>query len=256
MRKIVRKIAKGAAYTVGGLLGAVALYGVAAVVLSAIPVGERSQSGPNKIEAFILSNGVHTDLVVPVRTEQMDWSQYVRYTDTPAADSSMQFVGFGWGDKGFYLNTPTWAELKPSTAIRAMFWLSTTAMHVTFHHRPEEGPECARIYLTREEYGRLIDFIKTSFRPGTQGEAQHIRGHSYGRHDAFYEAERTYNLFYTCNSWANDGLKTARQRACLWTPFDNGIFWHYPELEPAPLKKAVAQLTGKAKSRQPRLVEQ
>lgn len=164
---------------------------------------------------------------MPVRTPQIDWTQLVPYAHTPAADSSRQYVGFGWGDKGFYLNTPTWAELKPSTAVRAMFWLSSTAMHTTFHHRPQEGPHCVRIYLTPAEHARLIKFIQHSFEPDAQGRVQHIAGHSYGQYDAFYEARRTYNLFYTCNTWANEALKAANQKAALWTPFDFGIFWQY-----------------------------
>ncbi|RSK33896.1 TIGR02117 family protein [Hymenobacter metallilatus] len=228
-RSVARKVGKGILWTGGGVLGAVALYLAASAALSAVPV---AASGPvpnpqEEIEAYILSNGVHTDLVVPVRSVQMDWTQLVPYTDTPAADTTMQFIGFGWGDKGFYLDTPTWAELKPSTALKAMFWLSTTAMHTTFHHRPTVGADCVRLRLSPAEYARLIVFIKTSFDYDAQGRPRHIAGHGYGQHDAFYEAKRTYNLFYTCNTWANNGLKAAGQKAALWTPFDFGILWQY-----------------------------
>ena len=227
MPSTLRKIAKGAAYVGGSIVGALVLYGVAAVGLSAVPVGQRGQPAPDAIEAYVLSNGVHTDIVVPVSSEQMDWTRLVRYTDTPAADSSMRYVGFGWGDKGFYLDTPTWAELKPSTAFKAMFWLGESAMHTTFHHQPTEGTDCVKIYLSPAQYSQLIDFIRSSFDYDAQGRVEHIQGHSYGQHDAFYEAKRTYNLFYTCNSWANEALKAAGQRAAFWTPFDAGIFWHY-----------------------------
>lgn len=222
-----RKVARGAAYVGGGAVGALALYLAAAVALSAIPVGRRNSPETGEIEAYILSNGVHTDVVVPVRTDQMDWTRLVSYADTPAMDTTRSYVGFGWGDKGFYLNTPTWAELKPSTAVNAMFWLSTTAMHATFHHEPQPGPDCVKVLLTRAEYARLIAFIKKSFDYDARGRTELIRGYSYGQHDAFYEATRTYNLFYTCNTWANDALKVSGQKAALWTPFDFGIFWQY-----------------------------
>ncbi|MBC8084051.1 MAG: TIGR02117 family protein [Hymenobacter sp.] len=227
MPTTIRKLTSVAKYAGLGLLGAVALYGGAAVALSAVPVNARSTPEPGDIEAYLLSNGVHTDLVVPVRTGQIDWSRTIRYADTPAADSSRQFIGFGWGDKGFYLDTPTWAQLKLSTAVRAMFFLSTSAMHTTFHHQPVVGPQCVRLYLSPAEYTRLVGFIQNSFRPDARGQVQLIRGHSYGRYDAFYEARRVYNLFYTCNTWANEGLKVSGQKASLWTPFDGGIFWHY-----------------------------
>lgn len=227
MTGMLSKVAKGAAWVGGGVIGVVALYLAASAGLSAVPVGRHNSPETGTIDSYILSNGVHTDIVVPVRTDQMDWTRLVPYSATPAVDTSRDYIGFGWGDKGFYLNTPTWAELKPSTAVKAMFWLSTTAMHATFHHQPQPGPDCVRVLLTRAEYARLIAFIRNSFALDAQGRTQHIRGHSYGQHDAFYEAKRTYNLFYTCNTWANDGLKAAGQKAALWTPFDFGIFWQY-----------------------------
>jgi hypothetical protein len=56
---------------------------------------------------------------------------------------------------------------------------------------------------------------------------QQIGTHSYGKHAAFYEAKGSYNLFYTCNTWANQALKAANQKAALWTVLDKGIFYHY-----------------------------
>jgi hypothetical protein len=43
----------------------------------------------------------------------------------------------------------------------------------------------------------------------------------------FYNAKGRYSLFYTCNTWANQALKSANQKAALWTIFDFGIFQHY-----------------------------
>ena len=51
---------------------------------------------------------------------------------------AMIFVGLGWGDKGFYLETPTWADLKTSTALKAVSGYNTTAMHVTFYKEMQE----------------------------------------------------------------------------------------------------------------------
>jgi hypothetical protein len=50
----------------------------------------------------------------------------------------------------------------------------------------------------------------------------------YGTDDAFYEAKGAYDLFNTCNTWANGALKACDQKACWWTPTDKGIFHQYP----------------------------
>ena len=49
----------------------------------------------------------------------------------------------------------------------------------------------------------------------------------YGKSDKFYEANGTYNLFYTCNTWTNNSLKSAGLKACAWTLFDDPILDKY-----------------------------
>ena len=124
-------------------------------------------------------------------------------------------------------DTPTWADLKVSTALVAAFWLGTSAMHATYLHSLAPGPDTVPLYLSKAEYARLIAYIKASFRYDAAGHTQHIKGHSYGSNDAFYEAKRVYSFIYTCNTWTNDALKACGQRACLWTPSDTGILYQY-----------------------------
>ncbi|MEO7080483.1 MAG: TIGR02117 family protein [Flavobacteriales bacterium] len=211
----------------GAFLAFIALYLAAAFTLSRIPVAAE-QDGGTDITAYILSNGVHTDIVVPVQTKQMDWSKLVPYRNTKAQDSSAAWVGFGWGDKGFYLETPTWGDLTPRVAFNAVSGLGTSAMHATFHHKLTEGDDCKRITLSAEQYARLVAFIRDGFAFDAEGRTTHIGAHAdYGLTDAFYDGVGRYNLFHTCNTWANDALKTGGQKACLWTPFDTGILRQY-----------------------------
>ncbi|MCB2407737.1 TIGR02117 family protein [Hymenobacter lucidus] len=238
MHPAVKKTLKITGYAAGSLVGIVGLYVASSFLLSRIPVNAEDADPAEDVDIYILSNGVHTDIVTPVRTKYIDWSQLVKFSDTPAADASAEYVGFGWGDKGFYLDTPTWAELKPSTAFKAMFHLSSSAMHVTFHRSMRESESCVKIRISEAEYARLIDYIKTSFDHNAQGNIQHIEGHSYGQHDAFYEAQRTYSFLFTCNTWANNGLKYCGQRACFWTAMDSGIFYQYRRKGPNVVRNA------------------
>ena len=175
-----------------------------------------------------MTNGVHTDIVVPLKTKQIDWSKKVKFEDTMGKDTIMQYVAFGWGDKEFYLETPTWADLKFKTAFKAIFGLSATAMHTTFYKNINEGNDCKKVNLSKEQYSRLIKFIVSSFITDKNGNFENIiTNANYGNNDAFYEAKGSYNLFSTCNTWTNDALKACGQKACLWTPYDKGIFYHY-----------------------------
>ncbi len=230
-QKMFKKIVKYTLYTLLGIILFFALYAAAVFTLPKIAVNsEQMQTPADSIGIYILTNGVHTDLVTPIRNEQKDWTTAVLFENTASKDTAMNYAAFGWGDKGFYLDTPTWAELKFTTAFKAAFYLSTSAMHTTFYKQMAVGENCRKINITKAEYQQLIDYIDKSFDKDEQGKIIHIVEH-YGKNDAFYEAMSRYSLFHTCNTWANNGLKSCGQRACYWTPFDKGIFNLYPLAE-------------------------
>lgn len=203
------------------------LYFSFAYILSHISV-EKEQATNADISIYILSNGVHTDIVVPAKNELFNWHELVKPEHTVSPDSTAGLLAFGWGDKGFYLETPTWDDLKFSTAFKAAFGLSSSAIHATYYHHLKESDHCKEIKLSKEQYVKLITYIKQSFLLNdTQGSRHIVTNAVYGRHDAFYEAIGSYNLFKTCNTWTNNALKSCGQKACLWTPFESGIFYQY-----------------------------
>jgi uncharacterized protein (TIGR02117 family) len=195
--------------------------------LSSISVSGEETKNPN-IAIYIITNGDHTDIVVPVKNRQMDWSEKIAFSNTTSKDTSYYYLAIGWGDKEFYLDTPTWSQLKFPVAFKACFGLNTTAMHTTFYHTMTESDQCRKILINEDQYQRLIDFITDKFQQDSHGNFINIKTDAvYGDSDAFYEAKGRYSLFYTCNTWANDALKSAGQKACLWTAFNVGIFSQY-----------------------------
>ena len=227
----LKKAFKITGYAILSLVSFAGIYLLSAFVLSRICV-EKEPVSAEEISIFILTNGVHTDLVMPIKDPQIDWSNTIKFQNTVSKDSLMQYVAMGWGDKGFYLETPTWADLKFSTAFKAAFSLSTSAIHATFYKNMHEGDNCRQILISKAQYARLINYIKNSFKTTSGGDFMYIPTNAnYGNDDAFYEATGSYNLFHTCNTWANNGLKACGQKASLWTPFDTGIFYHYDKKE-------------------------
>lgn len=227
MPLFIQLLARYAGYLLIFLFGFVVLYAVAALLIPLIPVAKADPDAPADVTVYLHTNGVHTDIVLPIKTDQIDWGQSLPIANIPSQDGTMRYIAFGWGDKGFYLDTPTWADLKVSTAFVAAFWLGSSAMHTTYFHRLAPGPETIPLHLSRAEYARLIAYIQRSFALDAAGRAQHITGHSYGPDDAFYEAHGVYSFLYTCNTWTNNALKASGQRACLWAPSDKGIFHIY-----------------------------
>ena len=221
--KIIKKLLKYIAIFVLSLM----TYLLIVTLLSFVSVNEDFAENQKEIPIYILTNGVHTDIVLPLKSEHYDWTNQLKPEYTKAKDSTYQYAALGWGDKGFYMETPTWADLKASTALKAASGLSSTAMHVTFYKDLKESNSCKKLQISSDNYKKLILFINESFQTKS-GEFLKIETDAvYGKHDVFYEANGSYSLFYTCNSWANQALKAANQKAALWTISDSGIFRHY-----------------------------
>jgi uncharacterized protein (TIGR02117 family) len=203
------------------------VYILCALLLPKIQVNSDVNKEGKTIPIYILSNGVHTDIVLPVKNHVFDWTQKVKFENTIAKDSTAQLVAFGWGDKGFYLETPTWADLKVSTALKAATGLGKSAMHTTFYKNLKENDHCKQIFVSESEYLNLVHFIDNSFQLDSRNYIVIKTNAVYGKNDAFYEAKGSYSMFHTCNTWANNSLKVANQKAALWTPTDTGILCHY-----------------------------
>jgi uncharacterized protein (TIGR02117 family) len=230
MKNGLVKAFKWMGFTIVGLFCLITIYGIITWLLFYFPVNrDAAQKGAKDLSIFILSNGVHTDIVVPVKNNIMDWRKIAPFENTDSKDTTFQYAAFGWGDKGFYLETPEWSDLKASTALKAMFHLGSTAIHVDFVRSLRSGDHCKEIRISKDQYRKLVDFLLKSFCLDKNGNSILITTHNdgYGADDAFYEAKGAYDIFHTCNSWANDALLACDQKACVWTPVDRGILYQY-----------------------------
>ncbi len=206
----------------------IVFYFLFAFALTWIPANMFSKQPEKGITIYIKSNGVHTDLLLPTTNKLYDWTEKIIVDDFPMSTGDYKWTSFGWGDKGFYLHTPDWADLKFSTAFNAMFLLSTTAMHISLHETVKENTLTKKITLTEDQYLVLCDYVLKSFQRNEDGTLIRIDAYHYkGVNDNFYEAEGKYHLFHTCNNWANSGLKTAGVKTAYWAPFDKCIFYHF-----------------------------
>ncbi|MFY9310269.1 MAG: TIGR02117 family protein [Bacteroidia bacterium] len=229
MKKVLHKSAGYVCYTFLGIICFLLAYAALAFIMANIPCNRSFKNAEDGVEIYILSNGIHTDIVVPAKNEYADWTNEIDLNNTVSKNRSIKLIGFGWGDKGFYLDTKTWGDLKFSTAFKAMFWLGSSAMHVSTYKSLKEGEKCKKIKISIESYKKLVLYIKASFLRNTENTILCIPNQHYGSNDAFYEARGVYSLFFACNTWTNDGLKYCGVKTCIWTPFDKGILKQLPE---------------------------
>lgn len=206
------------------LLSPVIIYLIFAVMLSLIPVN-RNRNLSEGIEIYIRSNGVHLQVVLPVENPIKDWSEEITIDKRIAG--RVQYISFGWGDKNFYYHTPEWSDLTFATTFKALMLKSPSLMHIDFYASVPEGRLCKQLLISREQYLRMVDFVDAAFQRDSVNHLIPVNDLHYNPTDRFYEAKGSYHLFCTCNTWTNSCLKSAGLKACLWTPFDRGILWHY-----------------------------
>lgn len=229
---MIKKILKIIGLIVLGLILILGVYYLTERILSRMSAEQIVPAGDKNIVVYVLSNGVHTDIVFPVRNAQMDWSSIFPYANNLKADSNYTYVGIGWGDKGFYLQTPEWKDLKASTAFIAATGMGETAIHVTYHQKLEEGELCFKYLINSSQYQAWIDYVVSALDKTADGKAILIpTDQQYGNSDAFYEARGAYSMFHSCNTWTNTGLKRANMPAGVWASFDKGILSHYEKLK-------------------------
>jgi uncharacterized protein (TIGR02117 family) len=201
-------------------------YFILALFLGAVPANVAFRQPAEGVTIFVRSNGVHTWIVMPKLNEDMDWRPLVlpAHLRDPRWGGA-DHVAIGYGNRDFYLNTPTWGDLTVRRAFAAFFGDGPTLLHVVHvdHPRPDEWTRPLRI--SHQQYQRLAGFIQRRFQLDRGGRPIPVLGRGYGPNDIFYEANGGYSFVLTCNEWTGRALREAGVRMGLWTPFEQSIMW-------------------------------
>ncbi len=209
------------------LLVALLYFGVACALM-AWPANRDANQAPAEVEAWVLSNGIHTDLVFPLRGHGVDWTLLFApsHLRPRAAAPDAQYIGIGWGDHDIYLYTPTWGDLTAGRALRAALGRNGALLHVTYLRRSDLAERAHRLPLSAPQYQALHTYVLASM---PQGRAIPVPGAHYADNDAFYQALGSPHFLRTCNNWTGDALRQAGVTVSRWAPFDFNVTWH---LEP------------------------
>lgn len=214
MFKTFIRSVKVAVMALGALL---AVYLFSAFTLSVISTSPEHLVCQQENKIFIASNGVHLDLIIP------------RHYLTPKLLNSLElpigvnYVAFGWGDKEFYINTPGWSDLKFRTTFKALFLDSESAIHITWIN--QKYPRWTAVPMCDIQLQLLIDYLDKTFKKGPANNILEIEASGYSEYDKFYQANGNFSFVQTCNNWVNEGLKAAKVKTSIWSPFDKGVLY-------------------------------
>ncbi|MEP6488491.1 TIGR02117 family protein [Microcoleus vaginatus GB2-A3] len=178
------------------------------------------------ISLYISNQGIHTEIIVPVKNEYFDWNQFLPLTEIGRdATSDYKYLSFGWGDRAFMLETSTSAIINPVTAFKALFLPTPSTVHVQGYRVPPQNIETKCMKISGANYLKIINFLKDTFQLDAAGKKIKI-SYGYDNSDSFYEAKRSYSILRTCNDWTAEALQKAEVNTPLWSTLSSAIMFH------------------------------
>jgi len=201
-----------------GMLVAAVAFSVTLGTLVPRPLWPAANAGPAATRhILVLKNPIHTDIAIPVDDDVRKRFLFLVTAGIPADIPEVRYIVFGWGGRAFYLETPTWSDLKAVPVIKALT-LDASVMHVDVAAGvPEPHPEVAGFDIGEERFAALLDFIAASFQQGPNGPVP-IANAGYSSFDRFYEANGHFNALVGCNTWTAMALRSAGLRTGWWNP--------------------------------------
>ncbi|MGG7578701.1 TIGR02117 family protein [Rhizobium sp. Nf11,1] len=202
------------------LLAALAAGGTFIPLPLIAPVKASSAEAIHRI--LLLSGSIHTDIAIPLDEETRAAFSFLDEPDFPLGHPNAEWLVIGWGGRAFYLETPTWAELKPLPVLRALT-IDRSVLHVDLAgHIAEPQPDVTAFDISDDELARLRNFILNSF-VRKAGEIPAIPNAGYGEIDRFFEAKGYFNALFGCNTWTAAALRSAGLRTGFWNPLPQSL---------------------------------
>lgn len=222
-------VLRGLGWLIAAAILIAATYVIAAIALGALAVNTSFAEPADGIPIYLRTNGVHAELILPTHTADINWSTEYPPSHMRSLAEPTEWIAFGWGDRGFFAHTPTWADLSPTTALLALSGVGPGAMHVEYIESPRSY-KAREVKVSREQYARLVAHIRASFERDAAGRPKRAPLPGYFADDAFYEASYGYKLWFTCNDWVRKALTEAGVRAPIWSPFDTALFYQLQKI--------------------------
>ncbi|UPL50573.1 TIGR02117 family protein [Hymenobacter sublimis] len=212
---------------------------IAALVLllltgTVVPLNRQFRQTPDGVTIFVVSNGFHTDVVLPMREARTghDWLQTLSQPALTARFARYPYVAFGWGNEGFYLGSMGGKFPGPKAVLGALF-PSRTLMHVDFYRAaPDSGARVVPLRISPDQYRTLAAYVQRSFRPDSLNHMQLRQPTGYSPVDFFFRARGRYHALRTCNDWTNRGLRQAGIRAALKAPLAASVLFQARRTKP------------------------
>jgi uncharacterized protein (TIGR02117 family) len=185
------------------------------------------QNKPYRI--YVAGDATHVNLIVPVQNSAYDWRSFLNPQQIGRdLQDDYRYLQMGWGDRKWYIGTPSWDQMNYSDIVRVLFSPGNrSVMHLqgflTLPSDPNVTLRC--VGVDRSEYFNFVKFVKASFQHDANGKPIHLK---FGTADnsGFYEATGYYSVLKTCNTWSAEALDSVHVPTPLWSAIAPAVMHH------------------------------
>lgn len=211
----MRKFLKGLCLIIGA--GLVLLI---AGTLIPRPLFSQTDTDEKTVEILVITNPIHTDIAIPATSDVLQTFGFLGESGLPLDAPDLRWLVFGWGGRAFYMETPTWSDVKLVPVLKALT-LDDSALHVELAGDIDRTlPNVKSFRISIHKFAQLYSQIAGSFETKTP---EAISGAGYGLYDRFFEAKGSFNVLAGCNTWAARMLRAAGIRTGFWNPLPQSL---------------------------------
>ena len=194
------------------LLSPIFIYIILSFVFLLFPAQKQCTQGTKTI--YIYHDFAHTEIIIPVKYFN---NTYQKSFPNLLKNQNYGFLAFSYGDEEFFMKVPSWDDIDYSIALKSLF-LNTPALIRVGHYRGINKELCVKVKLSQKCLQKLNQSILNSF---VKKDNHFIKydDHYKERKIFYFQAKKSYNLFYTCNSWISERLRDGGVKASYLTPF-------------------------------------
>jgi uncharacterized protein (TIGR02117 family) len=179
-----------------------------------------------ELKVCVANTLIHTNILLPTKNDVFDWHQYLAIEKVGIdAAKDYNYLSFGWGDRDFYMSTPTLADVKLSTTFRALFVPTPSVMYIQGYQKIPQNLEVKCVQVNKNDYLQLVKYIQAGFEVDKSGRKIRI-GNGHTTNAGFYAAMGSYSILRNCNSWAAEALRKADINTPFWDGLSSAIVWH------------------------------
>ncbi|HHD77723.1 MAG TPA: DUF2459 domain-containing protein [Campylobacteraceae bacterium] len=196
------------------LLCMLVLYVAVSLLLMWITPSYSAKPVKNPKRLYLFHDLAHTEIILP-GTELSPPLPKVLAPVFPRSPKG--FIAFSYGDARFMALTREWSDLDPLLAIKALFTDTPGAIRVGHYAALRNDTTLIPLTIERKQMEKLQKAILQSIKQRNDAAVELSLPHPPYVH--YFAASQPYNLFYTCNQWTAQILRSADIPAPLWAPF-------------------------------------